>query len=222
MKLLVPVYDLELVGQAAAIARTCPTVAIANPWSGPGLVVGSDWRDAISDLRRAGAQVLRYVDAKQQPGDGPHGKDVKSGRLKTVAELAAEARIWNLASADGWFWDDATADTWGRVNEVRGKLPGLHFINPGSGVAASPPWASAVVIWEADGFGKKSPCKFEALAPARCASMALGCGDVVAAVKIARKRQHGYFYATELRDGGNVYDRLPAKISRLAQLIRES
>ena len=217
MKLLVPVYDRSIVGPTVAAARAGGHImAIANPNSGPGHGSAvSGWKNDIRTLATSGAQVLYYVDLKDD-----------SGREKSEAALKAEMDsyvAWYGAPV-GWFFDDLDVFTTTRATKLKNLVRykgGFTVANPGSGVSSSylATGVNVLITWETNGYPGSHPQAWEAANAPRVGAMALGQSAFAPALNVAKARKISLFYATSAPDGANPYAHLPAYFAAMAAAV---
>ncbi len=218
MKLLVPVYDHSLVAATCSAAQAGGhLIAIANPDSGPGHGKAvSGWKTDISNLRKAGAQVLYYVDLMDD-----HGKEKQETALK--AEM--DSYISWYGAPVGWFFDDLAGYSDARAARLQHLVAykgGFTVANPGTGVSQSyltKTTTNVFITWETTGYTKGHPQAWEAANSARVGAMALGEAAYGPALTLAQQRHVSLFYATNAGDGGAAYDHLPPYFAKMATAV---
>ena len=217
MNLLVPVYDRSLVGATCAAAKAGGhVVAIANPDSGPGqgsAVPG--WKADIKALRKSGAQVLYYVDLKDDSG-----KEKSETTLKSEMDSYVS---WYGASV-GWFFDDLDTYTTTRATRLQHLVAykgGFTVANPGAGVSQDylNTGVNVLITWETNGYRQSQPLPWELANPSRVGAMALGEPSFAPPLALAKQRNISLFYATNAPDGSAVYDQLPPYFSKMAAAV---
>lgn len=215
MKLIVPFYDLKLLSQILALAGKCQIVVIANIWSGPGAKLDKAWASAINKLRKAGMEVIGYIDAMRWPGDGRY--KVTKSRLATSDELLAESDDWaNWYGVLKSFYDDVGAK----------NVPvtmNADMLNWGTEPTSLPRAGVVAVVHEGHDYLASKPSRVPAT---QQAVMALAQPDFKPALATAVARRVAHFFATPRRDkkpngedDWTTYDELPSYLVPMATAV---
>lgn len=235
MKLLVPVYNEDLVPAVCDAARAGGHIAaICNPDSGPGRdnTLTDTWRGHIASLRDSGAQILYYVDLVQWDGD--QGIRARKRFEKPLDSLKTEmgTYIARYGYPTGWFFDDLWDHTPERhdiLTRVAAYRGGFTVANPGNADAANTAnylgsGVNVLVTWEKPKYASKSqPGQWELDNASRIGVLALGETGYASALQVARMRNVNLFYATARTDKGadkgKTWDDLPAYFADMSQAV---
>jgi hypothetical protein len=230
LRLLVPAYiypnqdGRKEWRKLIAVASKVDVVAVANPQSGPGSTVNSDYADIIAEASSHGVKLVGYVDTD-------YGE-------RALAEVKKDIDAWVrfYPRIAGFFLDQqiCKAPFAAYYAELRtyakGRLPDcLVITNPGS------PCDTAFLVRRASdvtcvfanyqGFGSfELPTEFKSYEPSRFAALAYKVTDVEtmrAMVKDAILKKIGYIYITDAAPA-HQWERLPgyweAEVEAVAQL----
>lgn len=208
-----------------------PTVglAVANPDSGPGSALNTDYATAISNAHHAGVRVIGYVDTGYF---GTTGRTTRGGQTTVAAwtaQIESDVDSWfswyGGAGLAGIFFDDGLDDC-GTDNahvqlykDIRAYVQGRSSTatvvdNPGTGAEQCyTEAADTLVTFEGTyaSYASYQPPAWEASAdPDQLWHLLYGTpqSDLANAVSLARSRNAGYLYVTP-DDLPNPWDTLP-------------
>jgi spherulation-specific family 4 protein len=229
-RLAVPAYFYP--GQYwTQLGDAAPTVglAVANPSSGPGSALNTDYATAISNARHAGVKVIGYVDTGYFGTTGRTTRDGQTSAAAWTAQIESDVDSWYSwyggAGLAGIFFDDGLNDC-GPGDEhvqlyidirgyVRDKADRATVIdNPGTGAEQCYTRAADTLVTFEGSYASYTgyqPPAWEASAdPGQLWHLVYATpqSNLDGAVSLARSRNVGYLYVTP-DDLPNPWDTLP-------------
>jgi len=230
IEILVPAYfypsgaGLDAWRKLAQAAHKTPLVVIANPDSGPGAAIDTDYEAVIDEVRAAGARVIGYV--------------YTSYGARPIADVVADIeRYRQFYAIDGFFLDEAanapTTELVAYYAQVFQYIKALHpdyrvITNPGTTTAEvfmSHPTADTIVTFESDSAAYRNyrPSAWVGhYGPDRFAHLVYATSTYTAAVgnlNRALQRNASVVYVTSEKLVPNPWDALPAYWTRFVSEV---